>query len=254
MKRYMGLSVIIFLMNVVFFSVNSVQAPYDIQITTYGDDALVQAIQYYSNLTKADVDRWKYSWAPSFIRDYIRNGIAEKIRSLVTVGQSLVFVHSWFQNSNDFIQSLPANWTVTRVCLALKNLEKQAEYALALLAQIGTITDEEKQWKGLLDGYIKNIRYNKQLLGCDQLKQMQQTKEARKLQIEKNRQEFNKLYWKSFYIQWKMAKDMSQSAFKGLKWIIQTVHEYSTPATTLVSAATLLFIYNKMFELPQKVE
>lgn len=245
MRVYKRFLEIVFFMNIVFFSLGAAQVPYDIQITTYGEDALVQAIQRYSNLTKADVDRWKFSWAP-FVGDYIRSSMIEKISNLVKACQSLVFVHYWFQKSSDLLARLPAHWNITRVCLALKNVEKQAEYALALLSQLGTLTEEEKQWKILINIYIKYIQHNKQLLGCVQLQQTQQTKDARKLQIEKDRQEFNKLYWKSFAIKWKMAKDVSQSAFKGTQWLLQTMHQNSAP---LLSAATLWFMYNKIFGL-----
>ncbi len=225
------------------------QSTYDIQITAYGDDALVQAIHKYSYLTKADVDKWKYSWVPG-LREYVRGSVMDKIRNFVIVCNSLYFVKNLFQTSQDLMDAAQANWTSQRICLALNDLEKQADYALALFGDLGAITFVEQQWKNEINGYIKNIRINKSLLRCPELKVAKKDKEAKKLKEEENKLKYNKLWWQNMQLRWKVAKDIGNNVFNGTKWLIQTANEYSAP---LLSAGAVWFAYNKLFELSPKM-
>lgn len=256
MNRYMKALGLVFLMSGGFFYIVAAPSParpnaaatYDIQITGYGDDALVQAIQQYSNITKADVDRWKYSWAP-FLGGYVRGSIMDKIRNFVRVCNSLTFVIPKFQSGDDLMNNVnDANWTYQRICLALRNLENQGEYALALFGKFGTIGREEQQSKDAINNYVKNIRHNRSILGCSNLKEQKKDKEAKKLKEEENKLKYNKLWWQNMALRWKVAKDVGSNLFKGAKWLAQTAHEYSAP---LLSAGAVWFAYNKLFGLPQ---
>jgi len=258
MNRYIQALGLVFLMNGGFSYIvaapsaagQNAFATYDIQISGYGDDALVQAIQQYSNITKADVDRWKYSWAP-FLGSYVRGGVMDKIRNFVIVCNSLDFIPRKFQSGDDLMGNVKdANWTYQRICLALRNLENQGEYALALFGKFGTIGQQEQQLKYAINEYIKNIRHNRLILGCSNLKEQKKDKEVKKLKEEENKLKYNKLWWQNMQLRWKVAKDVGANVFKGTKWLVQTAHEYSAP---LLSAGAVWFAYNKLFGLPQTV-
>jgi hypothetical protein len=223
---------------------------YDIQITTFGKEALLQAIQQYSNLTEADVDQWKLSWMP-VIGTYLRNSALTKIENFVKVCRSLPFAWGWFNNEAHLMTNVPANWDITKVCIALKNLDKQAEYALAILAQVATKTEVKLQAE--INGYLKNIQYNQRIFGCAQEKQsrenQEQARERNVLDMQRRQEEVSTLYWHNWVQRWRLAKEVGNTAFGGAKWLIQTVHENSAP---IISGAMALFIYNKLFGLSQR--
>lgn len=248
MKNYMKALGFIFLIGGEFlYGIQASEATYDIKITSYGDDALVQAIHNYSYLTKADVDKWKFSWAP-VVGEYIRGNMMDKVRRFVTVCNSIYFAKYWFQSSQDLMSRAPGNWTSQRICLALNDLEKQGDYALALLGDLGAIGSYEQQWEKAIEIYIKNIKYNQSILGCSGLKVEQKKKAAKKLEEEENKLKYNKLWWQNMQLRWKVAKDVGKNVFAGTKWLVQTANEYSAP---LLSAGAVWFAYNKLFGLPQ---
>jgi hypothetical protein len=256
MNRYIQALGLVFLMNGGFSYIQTApasgnvaasQATYDIRITGHGAEALVQAIHKYSYLTKADVDRWKYSWVPG-LGDYVRGRIMDRIRNFVTVCNSLYFVRNEFQTSQDIMRQAPSNWTSQRICLALNDLYKQADYALALFGDLGAITFIEKQWENAINGYFANIRENKKILACPELKVTQKDKAAKKLKEEEHKLKYNKLWWQNMHLRWKVTTDIGSNLFKGAKWLAQTAQEYSAP---LLSAGAVLFAYNKLFGLPQ---
>jgi len=160
-----------------------------------------------------------------------------------------MFVKHWFHNEAHLKQWVPANWSNTRICIALSDLHEQAEHALALLAQVGTTTYEEGQWLGVINGYIMNIKYNQSILNCSLVQELKIAQERRTIEAERTKEELNKLYWQTMLLRWKMTKDIGNNIFRGTKWLIQTVHENSAP---IISGAMALFIYNKIFGLTQR--
>lgn len=250
MKSFMQIIAIGFMGSFLFVSTTvSPMGTYKIEITTTEENALVTAIQQYSNLTKADVDAWKFSWAP-LIGRYFRGRIIDKINNFVKVCQSLLFVKYSFGNEvhlrgyREGDIYVPASWDITMICLALNNMREQAIYALALLAQVGT--SEETELKEKINLYLTNINYNKTRLACQHWEHVKEIQEANKVIAARTKQEMDELYWRSMLFKWELAKQIGSNVFKGTKWLVQTAHEYSGP---LATGAIIWFVYQKTFGL-----
>jgi hypothetical protein len=267
MKRHIiGLVMVMFGSYGSYFAIG--ERPYTIVVTTSGENNIVDAIQKYSNLTKYDEDRWKFSQVP-FVGQYIRNGIREKIRNFIKVCQNLNLVNTIFQNGQQLIQAVPANWKIAAICRAFDSLESQGDSALALLGQIGVMSSEEQGWYEAINGkpafhgqpghvgYLKIIEWNKGLLAvqCQAIAQNRESKEQRDLRNARNKYEANKLYWEDMRLKWKMARDVSSGAFNTAKWMANTAYNMSVdkPGVSLMSGIALLYFYNKLFVTPYPV-
>ncbi len=262
MKHYKGwiLSFLLIGCGSYFTVGKAVVSTYDIKITTKGDNALVEAIQQYSNITPFDVVKWKFSWAP-YLGDYMRDGVITKIRNFIKVCQSIKLASERFPHALTLINAFPGHWKPKAICLALKNLEKQAEDAATLLSQVGVRTTEEKSWEGqngLIDIYLKNIQHNRAQFNatCTGIKLKKAAKidkklrdEQRLLQQQQNRAAADILYWENWRRKWKMAKDVGKNVFGGAKWMANTAYNMSVeqPGMSLLSAAALYYFYNKLF-------
>jgi hypothetical protein len=247
MKRYITMVAVILVVNCgIYVSVNAFQGDqtaYRINITTPGDDAIVNAIKEYSDITESDVNRWGFSWIP-VVGSTIRDGMITKVREFLRVCRGLSLANTGFNNSNN-LTALYATHNVVRVCRALKNLDEQGDIAQALLGRFANVA-EKNMYGAELARFITNIKQNKAVMkqSCGQKKQKIVTKAAEQLQTQRNLLEYNKLWWQTQQLRWKMAKDMSAQAYKGVRWLAQTVNENSVP---LFSAAAMLFVYDRMF-------
>jgi hypothetical protein len=172
------------------------------------------------------------------------------------VCESINLANQIFQTGGQLIQSVPANWKMNAICLALQNLELQGDCALALLAKIGTLTTEEEKWDTTLNGYLKIIQWNRGLLGtqCNAIAQNKANQENIDVQRARNALEANKLYWEDKRLKWKMARDVTSSVFNATKWAVQSAYTMSIeqPGISLASAAAAYYFWNKLFGLPTK--
>src|ERR1700733_3671349 len=99
MKHYLTMTIAIIAINCGFYSWSaqpdtsrSIASPYTIVPTTVGNNSIVNAIQQYSHITQADVNRWKpfNAW---FIGSSIRSSVIEKIKNYIKVCMSLKLAH-----------------------------------------------------------------------------------------------------------------------------------------------------------------
>ena len=248
MNRYIPIVGIIFLASAVLSTITaSQQKTYRIAVAGTGKEALVDAIKRYSDITKKDVNKWKYSWVPG-LGGYVRSGIIDKISKFIAVCEDMPIAKNKFSTSEDLWSQVPVNWNINRVCLALKNLEQQGDYALSLFGSIEVSGTTEEKWFDSIQEYIKNIRHNRSMLGCSQLKESKQEKEDRQQNSELQKLLFNTVWWKNVQLKWKIAKEVGQNVFAGTKWLVQTANEYSAP---VLSAGAVVFAYHKLFGLPQ---
>jgi len=244
MKRYIAVLAVIFVVNSgLYLSADAFQGDttfYTIVITSSGDDSIVNAIKQFSDITKADENRWGFSWVP-VVGSTIRDGMITKVREFLRVCRGLSLASGGFNHSNVFLST----HKLVEVCRALSNLDDQGRSAQALLGKFANGA-ERNLYGPELTKFIMNIRKNKDLIKplCDQIKQTKVTKSEKQLQTQRNLLEVNKLWWQTNQLRWKMAKDMSTQAYKGVKWLAQTVNENSAP---LLSAAAMWFVYDRMF-------
>lgn len=216
---------------------------YNVNVTTTGDDALVYAIQQLSTITEGDTNRWGFSWVP-VVGASIRDGMIIKVRDFIRTCRGIEMARNYFVDQGALMAWFPT-YKQVQICRALKNLDEQGEAAQALLGRFGT-EGEKLFYRDELSRFIGNINRNRNLMApvCGQIKQHKITKAARQLQVQRNELDANKMWWRINQVRWDMAKDIGTQAFKGAKWIAQTVNENSAP---LLSAAAMWFVYDKMF-------
>jgi hypothetical protein len=240
MKHYKIILVMVFFVNYgLSVSADAFQGDataYTISITTIGDDTIVDAIKRYSDIAETDVARWGYSWIP-LVGSNIRDGMIVKVRDFMRVCRGL------FKDSTS-LMSWRSLYDDTQVCRALNYLYKQGESARALLGRFGT-QGEKYLYNTELNTFIGYIKDNKKLMAgiCDQIKAKKEVKSQKQVKTQRDQLEYTKLWWRTQELRWKMAKDMSTQAFKGVKWIAQTVNENSTP---LLSAAAAWYFWDKL--------
>lgn len=245
MKRYMTILAVIFFVNCGSMSAVGFRdtITYPLTITTSGDDAIVNAIKQYSNVTEGDENSWKFSLVP-IVGPSIHDRMMDKVRNYMRVCRGSVLANSWF-NSTQVLMRWFASRNVIEVCKALDNLEKQGGHALALLGQVGTMGDR-MLYELELNTFVTNIKTNKNLIShtCNIIEQEKSRRAQQDVNEARNTLEYNKTWWKTMALRWQMTKEMGTTAFNGAKWLAKTANEYSS---SLLSVGAMWFVYDKLF-------
>jgi hypothetical protein len=234
MKHYITLLATIFIMSgALYTNAFGDQKPfYAITVLTSGDDALVDAIKQYSDLTKADENSWKYSWVPG-LAAFTRWRVMSKIEEYLKVCRGIMAKTIKFHM-----------YTPAQKCNAFDNLEQQGVIAQALLGQIGANRVTNSDLYQELGKFINIHREAKRRLDCSAVKQEQESNEEKELKRIKAQAKIDKIKWKARALKWEWAKSVGSTAFQGAKWIAQTINENSAP---LISAAAAWYVYDKLF-------
>jgi hypothetical protein len=250
MKHYMTLFAVIFLVHCGSVSAAGFRdtITYPLTITTSGDDAIVNAIKQYSNLTESDENSWKFSWVP-VVGSNIHDRVMDKVRNYMRVCRGLLLANSYFNDARALMGWF-ASRNVIEVCKALDNLEKQGGHALALLGQVGTM-GERMLYENELNRFVVNIKTNKNVMShtCSAIEHEKSFRAQQDVNKARNTLEYNKAWWKTMALRWKMAKEMGTAAFNGAKWVAQTINENSAP---LLSVGAMWFAYDKLFGTSRK--
>jgi hypothetical protein len=189
MKYYIQLTVAIIGLNIGSYSVCSqLNTPYSLKLITVGDNAIVNAIKQYSNITESYVNKWK-PFGLWLIGPSIRAGVVNVINNYIRVCKGLKLANYSFTDEVSLREAFPVNWTIGALCLALKNLKEQAMKSLALVEQVGAESGDVKGIDSTITSYMAIIDHNRNVLkpACAALtaKKIAKEAEAVKLALDK---------------------------------------------------------------------
>jgi hypothetical protein len=240
MKRYLTMTVATILVSFGSYSWSAEGNPqfmgslYNIVPTTVGDNSIVNAIKGYSNITQADVNRWKplNAW---FVGASIRAGVVEKIKNYIKVCMSLKLAHHAFDDEASLRDAFPIHWSTRALCAALKNLKDQGLYALALLAQIGIDSEDVKGWADVISSHITTIEHNRDLLkiSCTLLAKKKETKETEAIKLALDRIKLEEMKAKAVTAQLNIIKTVGGYALKNVAELIKEGVENAAPTALL---------------------
>lgn len=163
MKRCINTIVATIALSLCSYTFGSQLTHYTIIPTTVGDNAIVNAIKQYSNITQAYVNKWK-PFNVWIIGSSLRSGVIDAINNYIRVCKSLKLAHVRFEDEASLRSAFPINWTLGALCAALKNLKEQGMNALALIAQVGVNSNDVKGLDDIITSYIAIIDHNRNVL------------------------------------------------------------------------------------------